>query len=57
MSKEYCEWAYNAVDEYYGKLLKLEKDNKWSGLRQKGGQIDWILAELMIWTTEKGKYV
>ena len=54
---EYCAWAYNAVDAYYGKLLKMQEDYPLKiSLRLLRGQIDWALEERDIWKTKIEEY-
>ena len=53
---EYCTWAMNAVDAYYGKLLKIGMKYPHTNLVMIDGQIDWTLAERDMWEAKMETY-
>ncbi len=56
MSKEYCTWARDAVENYYNKLLTIEAEYPHTDLRMKRGQIAWTYKELTEWTARIKEY-
>ena len=55
-NRDYCTWAMNAVDAYYGKLLKIGLEYPHTNLVMPEGQIDWTLKERDMWEEKREQY-